>query len=367
MIVGIPREIKESESRVAMTPEGVKSFSRKGHSVLVEIGAGIDSGISDDDYEKAGAEIVSTREVFSRSEMIVKVKEPLPQEYGLIRPDQIVFSYFHFASSQELTRAMIESRAVCVAYETVTVDGRLPLLAPMSEIAGKMAVQIAAHYLCKPCGGSGILMSGIFGVDPARVLVIGGGTVGRNAARLAKNMDADVTIIQLKGRSFEFLKKNYPDIRLVESNPLNILMELKEADVVIGAAYIKGAKTPRLITRKMVREMQPGSVIVDVSIDQGGIAETSRPTTHNNPIFFEEGVLHYCVANMPGAYPRTSTYALTNATLPFVLELAEKGLGTFRENPALLSGLNIFNGKVTNKAVAEAFNLNYSDPLKIVE
>lgn len=366
MVVGIPKEIKENESRVAITPKGVRGLLRNGHTVLVEGGAGIGSGITDDDYRKVGAEIVSAREVFLRSEIIVKVKEPLPQEYEFVRPGQIIFTYFHFASSEELTKAMIKSRSVCAAYETVTVDGRLLLLEPMSEVAGKMAVQVAAHYLCKPCGGLGTLMSGVTGVEPAKVVVIGGGTVGRNAAKLARSIGAEITILEIKGRTFEFLKKNHPDIRLVESTPQNILEELREADVVIGAVYIAGAKTPRLITREMVREMRPGSVIVDVSIDQGGIAETSRLTTHSNPVYFEEGVLHYCVANMPGAFPRTSTYALTNATIPFVIELADNGLRAFRENPALLSGLNIFKGKVTNKAVADAFNLDYTDPSTIV-
>ncbi len=366
MIVGIPKEIKESESRVAITPKGVRGLLRNGHTVLVEGAAGVGSGVTDDDYGKAGAEIVSVREVFLRSEMIVKVKEPLPQEYGLVKPGQILFTYFHFASGIELTRAMIVSGALCVAYETVMVDGRLPLLDPMSEVAGKMATQVAAHYLCKPCGGRGILMSGVTGVEPAKVVVIGGGVVGRNAAKLAKSIGAEVTILQRRGRTYEFLKKHLPDIRLVESIPRNILEELRGADAVIGAVYVTGAKTPRLITREMVREMQPGSVIVDVSIDQGGIAETSRPTTHSNPVYIEEGVLHYCVANMPGAFPRTSTYALTNATLPFVLELADKGLRAFRDNPTLLSGLNIFKGKVTNKAVADAFNLDYTDPSTIV-
>lgn len=366
MIVGVPKELKDNESRVALTHLGVKELCRKGHQVLIETNAGHDSGYSDDDYIRAGAVVVSATDVYSRSGLIVKVKEPLPQEYNLIKPGQMIFTYFHFASSEQLTKAMIRSKAICIAYETVEDDGELPLLAPMSEIAGKMAVQVAAQYLCKPSGGRGMLLSGVTGVEPAKIVVIGGGVVGRNAASLAKSMGADVTILQRAGRSLDSLKKSCPGIRIVESTLENILEQLRAADAVIGAIYVTGAKASKLITREMVRQMQPGSVIVDVSIDQGGIAETSRPTTHSNPVYVEEGVVHYCVSNMPGACPRTSTPALTNATLPFVMELADRGMGALKENPALLRGLNIFKGRVTNKHISELFNLEYSDPLEMI-
>lgn len=369
MIVGIPKEIKNNENRVGIIPIGVKEVVKNGHSVLVEINAGINSGITDEEYRNAGAEIVKAKEVYSRAEMILKVKEPLPSEYPLIKPNQIIFTYFHFASSRELTEAMLKSGAVCIAYETVEDESGLPLLKPMSEVAGKMAVQVAAYYLQKPLSGKGILVSGVTGVEPANVVVIGGGTVGINSARLAANMGAHVTILQRKGKTFDRLEKilnknhhEYFNFSLVESNPENMKNELKKADAVIGAVYVRGSKAPKIVTREMVKVMKPGSVIVDVAIDQGGIFETSRATTHSDPVYIEEGVLHYCVTNMPGAFPRTSTFALTNATLPYALKLANEDLNTLKKDEGFLKGLSVFNGKVTNRGVAEAFGMEYVDP-----
>ena len=369
MIVGIPKEIKNNENRVGIIPVGVKELVKNGHTVLVETNAGINSGITDEEYSNAGAEIVNTKDVYSQSEMILKVKEPLPSEYSLIRPNQIIFTYFHFASSRELTEAMLKSGAICIAYETVEDVNGLPLLKPMSEVAGKMAVQVAAYYLQKPLGSKGILLSGVTGVEPANVVVIGGGTVGINSARLAADMGAHVTILQRKSKTFDrlekMLNKNHPEhfnFLLVESTPENIKNELKKADLVIGAVYIRGHEAPKIVTREVVKVMKPGSVIVDVAIDQGGIFETSRATTHSDPVYIEEGVLHYCVANMPGAFPRTSTFALTNATLPYALKLANKGLNALKKDEGFLKGLNVFKGKVTNRGVAEAFGIEYIDP-----
>lgn len=373
MIVGIPKEIKNNENRVGIIPIGVKELVKNGHTVLVEKNAGVNSGITNEEYRNAGAEIVKAKEVYSRAEMIMKVKEPLPSEYPLIKPNQIIFTYFHFASSRELTEAMLKSNAICIAYETVEDESGLPLLEPMSEVAGKMAIQIAAYYLQKPLGSKGILLSGVSGVEPANIVVIGGGTVGRNAARLAASMGAHVTILQRKGKTFEHLEKmlnkNHPEyfnFSLVESTPENIKNELKKAEVVIGAVYVRGHEAPKIVTREMIKVMKTGSVIVDVAIDQGGIFETSRATTHSDPVYIEEGVLHYCVANMPGAFPRTSTFALTNATLPYALKLANEGLNTLKKDKGFLKGLNVFKGKVTNRGVADAFGMEYVDPRSLL-
>lgn len=370
MIVGIPKEIKNNENRVAITSIGVKELVKNGHTVLVERKAGINSGITDEEFRDAGAKIVKAEDVYSRSELVMKVKEPLPKEYSLIKPDQILFTYFHFASNKKLTDAMLKSGSVCIAYETVEdKDGNLPLLEPMSEVAGKMATQVAAYYLQRPLGGAGILLSGATGIEPANFVVIGGGTVGRNAARLATDMGAKVVILQRKGGTFEYLEKilknDHPehfDFSLIESTPDNLREHLKKADVVVGAVLVEGYKAPKIVTREMIKGMKSGSVIVDVAIDQGGIFETSRATTHSNPVYTEEGVLHYCVANMPGAFPRTSTFALTNATLPYALKLANEGLNVLKKDEGFLKGLNLFKGKVTNKGVAEAFDMEYIDP-----
>jgi alanine dehydrogenase len=370
LIVGIPKEIKNNENRVAITSIGVKELVKNGHTVLVERKAGINSGITDEEFRDAGAKIVKAEDVYSRSELVMKVKEPLPKEYSLIKPDQILFTYFHFASNKKLTDAMLKSGSVCIAYETVEdKDGNLPLLEPMSEVAGKMATQVAAYYLQRPLGGAGILLSGATGIEPANFVVIGGGTVGRNAARLATDMGAKVVILQRKGGTFEYLEKilknDHPehfDFSLIESTPDNLREHLKKADVVVGAVLVEGYKAPKIVTREMIKGMKSGSVIVDVAIDQGGIFETSRATTHSNPVYTEEGVLHYCVANMPGAFPRTSTFALTNATLPYALKLANEGLNVLKKDEGFLKGLNLFKGKVTNKGVAEAFDMEYIDP-----
>ena len=370
MIVGVPKEIKNNENRVGITSLGVKELVKNGHTVLVERNAGINSGITDEEFRDVGAKIVKAEDVYSRSELVMKVKEPLPEEYSLIKPDQILFTYFHFASNKKLTDAMLKNGSVCIAYETVEdEDGNLPLLEPMSEVAGKMATQVAAYYLQRPFGGAGILLSGATGIEPANFVVIGGGTVGRNAARLATDMGANVVILQRKGGTFEYLEKilknDHPehfDFSLIESTPDNLREHLKKADVVVGAVLVEGYKAPKIVTREMIKGMKSGSVIVDVAIDQGGIFETSRATTHSNPVYTEERVLHYCVANMPGAFPRTSTFALTNATLPYALKLANEGLNVLKKDEGFLKGLNLFKGKVTNKGVAEAFDMEYIDP-----
>lgn len=364
MVIGVPKEIKTEEYRVAITPSGVEALTRAGHRVLIESGAGLGSGITDQDYREEGAEIVQDKaELFERAEMILKVKEPLPQEYELLREGQIVFTYFHFAASEELTRAMMARKIIAIAYETVELeDGSLPLLIPMSEVAGRMAPQEGAKYLERPMRGLGILLSGAPGVPPARVVIVGGGTVGSNAARIAAGMGADVLILDINPRRLAYLDEIMPaNVKTLISTRYNLRRAIAEADLVIGAVLIHGARAPRLIDREMLRGMKEGAVLVDVSIDQGGIAETSRPTTHADPVYLEEGVIHYCVANMPGAVPRTSTYALTNVTLPYALEIANKGWReAARTNPAIRKGLNIVEGQITYPAVAEAFGLPYT-------
>jgi alanine dehydrogenase len=363
MIIGIPKEIKNNENRVAITPAGVKAFCQAGHQVLVQKSAGLGSGIEDIEYNQAGATIIETaKEVFEKADMIIKVKEPLASEYDLLKAGQILFTYFHFASSLELTQAMMKRKIICITYETVqTEDGHLPLLVPMSEVAGKMAAHIAAYYLALPYGGTGVLMGGVPGVSPAKVVVIGGGTVGTNAAKIAAGIGAKVTLFDININRLKYLDDVLPkNITLLVSNQHNIEEETKDADAVIGAALIPGAEAPKLMTEEMVKKMKPNSVIVDVAIDQGGCIATSRPTSHSDPVYKIHNVSHYCVTNMPGAFARTSTFALTNTTLPYGLEIANKGYKkALRENKALAKGLNVIDGKITYEPMAKAFNLKY--------
>ena len=366
MIIGIPKEIKNNENRVAMTPAGVQEMTRRGHKVYVQATAGVNSGFTDDAYRAVGAEILPTiEEVYATAEMIVKVKEPIAPEYKLVRAGQLLFTYFHFASSEPLTRAMIDSGAVCCAYETVErADRSLPLLTPMSEVAGRMATQEGCYFLEKPRGGKGVLLGGVPGVKPARVFVIGAGVVGTAAARMAAGLGADVTICDISLPRLTYLTDVMPrNVKTLMSSEYNIREELRHADLVIGSVLIPGAKAPKIVTRDMLQLMEPGTVLVDVAIDQGGCFETSRPTTHEDPVYYVDGILHYCVANIPGAVPRTSTLALTNATLPYAIQLADKGWQrACRENPELALGLNVVEGKVVYKPVAEAWGLNY-EPL----
>lgn len=363
MIIGVPKEIKNNENRVAMTPAGVAELKHNGHTVYVQHTAGEGSGFSDDEYIAAGAQILPTIEaVYDIAEMIVKVKEPIEPEYKLIKKDQVVFTYFHFASDRKLTEAMIASRGVCIAYETVRLaDHSLPLLVPMSEVAGRMSIQEGARFLEKPQGGKGILLGGVPGVPPAKVLVLGAGVVGRNAALMAVGLGADVTIADISLPTLRHVAETMPRVKTLYSSRHNIESQLPDVDLVVGSVLIPGAKAPKLITRGMLKLMRPGSVIVDVAIDQGGCFETSRPTTHSEPTYVVDGVVHYAVANIPGAVPRTSTLALTNATLPYAVRLANKGWRqACREDAALAQGVNMVDGKVTFPAVAEAWGLEYT-------
>ena len=361
MIIGIPKEIKNNENRVALTPAGAKELVKRGHTVYVQHTAGENSGFPDSAYETVGAKILpSINDVYQTAEMIVKVKEPIAVEYPLVRKGQLVFTYFHFASDEKLTLAMMDSGSVCLAYETVeNPDGTLPLLIPMSEVAGRMSIQEGARFLEKPQGGKGILLGGVPGVKPARVLVLGGGIVGYNAALMAAGMGADVTIADISLPRLRHLEEIMPaNVRTLYSSTHNIETELPATDLVIGAVLIPGAKAPHLITKEMLGLMKPGSVLVDVAIDQGGCFETSHPTNHADPVYTVDGIVHYCVANIPGAVPQTSTLALTNATLPYVLELADKGWKeACKEDKTLYPGLNIIEGQIVYPAVAEAFGL----------
>lgn len=361
MIIGIPKEIKNNENRVALTPAGAKELVKRGHTVYVQHTAGENSGFPDSAYETVGAKILpSINDVYQTAEMIVKVKEPIAVEYPLVRKGQLVFTYFHFASDEKLTLAMMDSGSVCLAYETVeNPDGTLPLLIPMSEVAGRMSIQEGARFLEKPQGGKGILLGGVPGVKPARVLVLGGGIVGYNAALMAAGMGADVTIADISLPRLRHLEEVMPaNVRTLYSSTHNIETELPATDLVIGAVLIPGAKAPHLITKEMLGLMKPGSVLVDVAIDQGGCFETSHPTTHADPVYTVDGIVHYCVANIPGAVPQTSTLALTNATLPYVLELADKGWKeACKEDKTLYPGLNIIEGQIVYPAVAEVFGL----------
>ena len=368
MKVGIPKEIKNNENRVGMTPAGVAELTRRGHEVSVQHTAGDGSGFCDDDYIAAGARILPTIEaVYRESEMIVKVKEPIEPEYELVRQGQLLFTYFHFASEKELTEAMIRSKAVCLAYETVQQpDGSLPLLQPMSEVAGRMATLNGAYYLQKTKGGKGKLISGVPGVSPARVLVLGGGVVGEAAARMAAGLGAEVTIADISLPRLRQLDIETPaNVHTLYSSEHNIRQLLPSVDIVIGSVLVPGDKAPHLITRQMLSLMEPGTVLVDVAIDQGGCFETSHPTTHSDPVYIEDGIVHYCVANIPGAVPNTSTLALTNATLRYVLALADKGWRqACRDDASLAKGLNVVDGRVVYKAVADVFSLPFS-PLVI--
>ncbi|MFM9105943.1 MAG: alanine dehydrogenase [Chloroflexota bacterium] len=361
MIVGVPREVKISESRVSTTPAGVAEYVAHGHSVIVETLAGAGSGFSDEQYRRAGATIAdAAADVYGAAEMIVKVKEPVAQEYDLLRPGQILFTYLHLAADEPLTRALMRNGVISVAYETVQLpNGSLPLLTPMSEVAGRMSVQVGAYYLQATNGGSGVVLGGVPGVLPARVVVIGGGVVGANAAQIALGMGANVTIVDKAVDRLRTLDLQlHGRLQTLASNRENVAEAVGEANLVIGGVLLPGAKAPKLVTEPMVRSMRPGSVVVDVAIDQGGCIETSRPTSHAEPTFKVDEVVHYCVTNMPGAVPRTSTLALSNATLPYGIDLADHGFaGAVRRNPALARGVNVLDGKITYPAVAEAFGL----------
>ena len=363
MIVGVPKEIKEAENRVGLTPAGAQALAARGHRVLVQAGAGAGTGLDDDAYARAGAQLLRDPvEIFARAELILKVKEPLPPEIPLLRPSQTLFTYFHLAPAPELTKALLERRIVAVAYETVeTADGRHPLLEPMSEVAGKMAVHVGAHYLAKPLGGRGVLLGGVPGVPPATVVILGGGTVGYNAARVAAGMGAWVYLLDVNTTRLRRLDELLPDnVTTLIANPQTIEECVRRADLLVGSVYVAGAKAPRLVTRAMVGSMKRGAVIVDVAVDQGGCVETTRPTTHLDPVYVVDGVVHYCVANMPGAYARTSTFALTNVTLPYAERLAGRGWWwAARESPEIARGLNLIHGHVTNRAVAEAHGLPF--------
>jgi len=365
MIIGVPKEIKEQERRVALLPSAVNQLTRHGHSVLVEKNAGAGSGYPDETYAKAGAEIVDqAKAVFSRAEMIVKVKEPLDAEFPLLRKGQILFTYLHLAASKPLTEALLKSGVTGVAYETIQVNNRLPLLEPMSEIAGRMSVVMGAYFLAKHIGGSGVLLGGVPGVLPGRVVVLGGGTSGVNAARMATGLGADVKILDVDLDRMRFLDMTMKNAHTLYSNEANLHDLMPGCDLLIGAVLLPGAKAPKLITRAMLKKMKPGSVLVDISIDQGGCAETSRPTTHLDPVYIEEGVTHYCVANMPAAYARTATQALTNVTYGYIELLADLGLeGASKKQPALIGGINTRDGRLTCRAVAEAHGLKYEAPL----
>jgi len=364
MIIGVPKEIKEQEQRVALLPSAAEQLKRRNHSIVVQKNAGLGSGYPDEDYQKAGAEIVgSAEEVFKRADMIVKVKEPLSAEFPLLRKGQILFTYLHLAASKPLTEALLKSGVTGIAYETIQVNNRLPLLEPMSEVAGRMSVVMGAYFLAKHNNGSGVLLGGVPGVLPGRVVVVGAGTSGVNALRMAKGLGADVTILDIDVDRLRFLDVAIDDLHTLYSSEANLNHLMPECDLLIGAVLLPGAKAPKLITRAMLRKMKPGSVLVDISIDQGGCAETSRPTTHLQPTYVEENVIHYCVANMPAAYARTSTQALTNVTYRYVQMLADCGLKeACLKQSALTGGINTLDGKLTCQAVAEAHGLKYEAP-----
>ena len=370
MKIGVPKEIKAQEARVGLTPAGALTLIQSGHSVSIQKGAGLLSGISDDEYIRVGCELATNIEsVYNYAEMIIKVKEPIEKEYDLIKEGQLIFTYFHFASSEKLTNAMIESGAICLAYETVEEGGKLPLLIPMSEVAGRMATQQGAKYLEKPFGGFGILLGGVTGVQPANVMVLGGGVSGTEAARMAAGLGANVTILDTNLDKLRQLGSIMPsNVTTVYSNSFTVEQELKRSHLIIGTVLIPGSKAPKLIRKEMLSKMMPGTVLVDVAIDQGGCFETSEPTTHDEPIKIQDGIIHYAVTNMPGAVPNTSTLALTNATLKYALQLANKGWKTAcSESKALEKGLNIAHGKVIYKEVAEAFDLEYIEASSMIQ
>lgn len=371
MIIGVPIEIKNNENRVGLTPEGVLELTKRGHEVYIQDGAGVGSGIPNVNYENVGGHILSTiEEIYAKAEMIVKVKEPIESEYDLIKEDQLLFTYFHFASHRPLTDAMMRRKAVCLAYETVeAADRSLPLLVPMSEVAGRMATQQGAKYLEKPQKGRGILLGGVPGVKPAKVLVLGGGIVGTQAALMAAGLEADVTILDINLNRLRRLEEFMPaNVTTLFSSELTIRKCIEDHDLIIGAVLIPGAKAPNLITRDMLKDMRPGTVIVDVAVDQGGCVETCRPTTHADPTYIIDDVVHYCVANMPGAVPYTSTIALNNATLPYTIQLANKGWKqACKDNKELKLGLNVVKGEICYKAVSEAFDLPYTPVEKFLD
>ena len=364
MNIGVPKEIKEQEYRVALLPSAAYQLIKRGHQVFVENNAGAGAGYPDADYVQAGATLVKNHAgVFDKSDLIVKVKEPLPGEYGLLRPGQLLFTYLHLAADRALTEALLKSGVTGLAYETLEVNRRLPLLEPMSEIAGRMSILVGGYFLAKHFGGSGVLLGGVPGVLPGRVVVLGGGTSGINAARMGQGMGADVTILEVDLERMRFLDITLHTAHTLYSNEAHLMELLPSVDLLIGAVLVPGARAPKLIRRDMLRRMRPGSVLVDIAIDQGGCAETSRPTTHHDPVFVEEGVTHYCVANMPGAYARTATQALTNVTYRYIELLADLGLAeACQRQPSLLSAINVMNGKMTYKAVAEAHGLPATDP-----
>lgn len=370
MIIGVPKEIKQSEYRVALTPAGVTMLAAAGHRVLVQAGAGDGSGFEDGDYEREGATIVQdAASVWGEAEMIMKVKEPLAEEFGYFRKGLLLFTYLHLAAAPELTKALVEKEVTGIAYETIQLDnGSLPLLTPMSEVAGRMAVQVGAQFLEAFNGGRGVLLGGVPGVPPAEVVVIGGGIVGTNSARMALGLGANVVIIEKSADRMRYLDEVFGGrIRTLMSSPLHIAEAVSQADLVIGAVLIPGAKAPHLVTESMVQRMKKGSVIVDVAVDQGGsIATVDRPTTHKDPIYVKHGVIHYAVANIPGAVPRTSTFALTNVTMPYAMELAREGLASIRRSAPLQKGVNTYAGKVTNEPVANATGLPYTPILQAI-
>jgi len=364
MIIGVPREIKDQEYRVGLLPSAAYQLIKRGHQVVVERGAGAGSGYPDGDYQQAGANLVDSHAtVFEQAALVVKVKEPLPSEYPLLRPGQLLFTYLHLAANKPLTEALARSGVVALAYETIEVNRRLPLLEPMSEIAGRMSILVGGYFLAKHFGGSGVLLGGVPGVLPGRIVVLGGGVAGVNAARMATGLGADVTILEVDVERMRFLDITLHTAHTLYSNEAHLMEQLPSVDLLIGAVLLPGAKAPRLIRREMLRRMRPGSVLVDIAIDQGGCAETSRPTTHHDPVFVEEGVIHYCVANMPAAYARTATQALTNVTYRYLELLADHGLAeACHQLPALVGGINVMNGRVTCKAVAEEHGMPYSPP-----
>ncbi|MCD6519523.1 MAG: alanine dehydrogenase [Anaerolineae bacterium] len=370
MIIGVPKEIKDKEYRVSLTPGGAESLVHAGHQVLVQSGAGVGSGFTDEQYEQSGAQIIGTaEEVYAAAEMILKVKEPLPEEYRFLRPGLLIFTYLHLAANQELTQTLIEKNVTAIAYETVQrEDGSLPLLTPMSEIAGRMTVQIGAHYLEETQGGRGILLGGVPGVRSGSVVIIGGGTVGTNAAQVALGLGARVTVIDINLDRLRYLDQvMHGSLNTIASNRRNIAEAVRRAELVIGAVLVPGAKAPVLVNEEMIASMAPGSVVIDVAVDQGGCIETIRPTSHSHPTYTVHGVIHYAVPNIPGAVPRTATYALSNATLPYVLKLADLGFErAIAQDASLRRGVNVFDGKVTHPAVANAFEMDYTPIEKLL-
>ncbi len=362
MRIGVPKEIKALEGRVAIVPGGVQALVSDGHEVVIQRGAGLGSGISDEEFAESGAKLLDTAEdVWTAADMIVKVKEPLPPEFGYCRPDQVIFTYFHFAAARELTEAMLKAGSACFTYETLEIKGHLPLLTPMSEVAGRMSIQVGANCLERENGGRGVLMGGVPGVEPANVLILGGGVVGTQAAWMAAGLGASVTIMDIDLERLRYLDDVMPqNVNTVYSNPTNIRTRVDYADLVVGAVLLEGARAPILVPRSYLKSMKDGAVIVDIAVDQGGCCETTKATTHDNPTYVVDGVVHYGVANMPGAVPRTSTFALTNATLPWVIKLANLGAQkAVMENRELRTALNAWKGKITHPAVAEAFEMSF--------